>query len=364
MALPYLHAQSCEDVSTATVTLSQRELTQAEKDETCGTTFESEVAFYRVTPGALPGIFTVGDDAKTGIKYVRFSKGNLQYLPTSAVGDSVWRFAPNQYDFIGDGTTYGGSANTYSAGNQYVEYARNHTTLKVNDVDTPADELWYDLFGWGTSGKAPYDATHTETHPLSTGTTYSKYCEKSFTGTYAEYDWGVYNKIVLGGDQSNLWRTLTNTEWNYLITTRRASDGITLLYGHGRIETASSTYVNGLFIFPDGFIDIMDPDHPGKTLKTARGAQAWADNTITLSQWKALEKVGVVFLPASGNRNGIKINSVNSTGWYWSSTNGSYGYGAYNCTFSSGSIKPVDDYRGAYYKHYGYSVRLVQDFTK
>lgn len=353
MALPYLHAQSCEDVSTATVTLSQRELTQAEKDETCGTTFESEVAFYRVTPGALPGIFTVGYTESTG-KYtlVRFSKGNLQYLPASAEGDSVWRFAEHQYDYIG-------------ANNKHVNAARNHTIVKINDIDTPADNLWFDLFGYGTSGKAPLSATTPETHPLTACTDYMLYLSGSLTGSNSGYDWGVYNKIVMGGDQAGQWRTLTNAEWAYLINTRRASNHETLLYSNGRIKISneSEIYVNGLILFPDGFEDIQDPDHVGTTLVTARGVQAYTANSFSLTQWAALEKVGVVFLPAAGYRDGTTVSGVNANGFYWSSTGGG-SYNVYACRFNTGMVNPSGFGGSGGSKNRCSSVRLVQNFTK
>lgn len=348
MALPYLHAQSCEQVSSARVTLTQRELTQAEKAESCGTTFKSKIAFYRVTPGALPGIFTVEYDAKTD-KYtrVRFSKGNLQYLPASEEGDSVWRFAEHQYDYIG-------------ANNQYAPAALNHSVVKINNIDTKTDTLWFDLFGWGTSGMIPHDPARPESHPLSTNTDYNKYTAVSMTGSYYGYDWGV-RKIFMGGDRDSLWRTLTKNQWNYLTFSRTATDGVSKLYCHGRIKIKddSETYVNGLFIFPDGFIDIMDPDHPGKTLKTARGTQAYTTNTFTLTQWGALEKVGVVFLPAAGYRNGTIMSYVNGNGYYHASTTDG-AHDAFNLNFSSGGAQVND----ANYKNYGYSVRLVQDFTK
>lgn len=344
MALPYLHAQSCEQVSSARVTLTQRELTQAEKDESCGTTFKSKIVFYRVTPGALPGIFTVGYDPKTD-KYtrVRFSKGNLQYLPASEEGDSVWRFAPNQYDYIG-------------TNNQYANAARNHSVVTVNNIDTKADALWFDLFGFGTSGKTPYDGSHTSTHPLSTNTENGKYCGVSLTGTYKEYDWGVYNKIFMGGDQPGLWRTLTANQWSYLINTRVAPDGVSKLYCHGRIIVKNDpvTYVCGVFVFPDGFTDINNPDTPGSLLHITRGSCLYTANTFTLTQWEALEKVGVVFLPAAGYRDGTNLYNINGDGRYWSSTSSSF------FQFYSGFISPSV----AADQRLGRSVRLVQDFTK
>ena len=62
--------------------------------------------------GALPGKFSIEEG-----KQVRFAQGNLQYNPLPISGEQthialgmngdtivqgVWRFAPNQYDIIGD----------------------------------------------------------------------------------------------------------------------------------------------------------------------------------------------------------------------------------------------------------------------
>ena len=65
--------------------------------------------------GALPGIFTVGEG-----KQIVFSQGNLQYRAS----DDTWRFAENQYDYIGE-----------------------------DNWDISATNSgWIDLFCWGTSG--------------------------------------------------------------------------------------------------------------------------------------------------------------------------------------------------------------------
>ena len=67
------------------------------------------------TEGALSGDFSVSETEK-----VRFSKGNLQYQAST----NTWRFAENQWDYIGEGNT-----------NASASY-----------------EGWIDLFSWGTSG--------------------------------------------------------------------------------------------------------------------------------------------------------------------------------------------------------------------
>lgn len=88
---------------------------------------------------------------------VQFSSGNLQYK--SGTG---WRFAPNQYDYIGAWNT----------------------------------SNWVDLFGWGTWGNYK--------NPLCS------------TTSYTDYDWSSDFQGTVSGDSHNDWRTLTNSEWSYL----------------------------------------------------------------------------------------------------------------------------------------------------
>ena len=62
---------------------------------------QSAWATYRAvaTNSKLPGAFSVG-----ATKQVWFSQGNLQYQADNGDGGSTWRFAINQYDFVGDAT--------------------------------------------------------------------------------------------------------------------------------------------------------------------------------------------------------------------------------------------------------------------
>jgi len=94
-------------------------------------------------------------------KVVQFSSGNLQYKSGSG-----WRFAPNQYDYIGAWNT-------------------------ANYVD---------LFGWGTwgSGKDPLQ-------------------------TSGSYTWSTDFQGTLGGH--NDWRTLTSAEWSYVFNSRTTPSG-------------------------------------------------------------------------------------------------------------------------------------------
>ena len=114
---------------------------------------------------ALTGRFTVNSEGKQVI----FSKGNLQYKPSSA----LFQFAANQYTIIGE---------------------RNKNIAANYDG-------WIDLFGWGTGN-----------NPTKKGTDNSSY--SVFT------DWGT-NPVFNGGEYD--WRTLTMDEWDYIINQRSAA---------------------------------------------------------------------------------------------------------------------------------------------
>lgn len=121
--------------------------------------------------------------------YVIFSKGNLQYQPST----DKWRFAEHQYD------VYGRSAE-----------------------DNVGSSGWIDLFEWGTGED-----------PMFRG--YPNYKE-SFI------DWGN-NQI--GNDSPSTWRTLESYEWEYLLSGRLNSQA---LWGSAKVNN-----IQGLIILPDNF---------------------------------------------------------------------------------------------------------------
>lgn len=123
-------------------------------------------------------------------KYVKFSKGNLQYQPST----NKWRFAEHQYD------VYGRSAE-----------------------DNIGSNGWMDLFAWGTGD------------------------DPMFVGDYDNYktyftDWGN-NQI--GNDSPYTWRTLTSDEWEYLLSGRLNSQAL--------LGLAKVNNIEGLIILPDNF---------------------------------------------------------------------------------------------------------------
>ena len=245
-----------------------------------------------IPDGALPGLFSV-----SATRQVRFSQGNLQYQAST----NTWRFAEHQYDYVGSDNR--SISSTYSG--------------------------WIDLFGWGTGSNPTLSSSYPEDY-----------------GTFV--DWGS-NAIINGGNTTNLWRTLTSAEWEYLLNTR---PGASSKLGSGNING-----VGGLIILPDSWtlpsecsfasgFAIINPYH----------YPDWKHNSYTLAQWAQMEAAGAVFLPAAGRRKGTDFDNVGFHGYYWSSTPYSKN-DAYHMYFSSYNlIASINCSRS-----YGYPIRPVLD---
>ena len=276
--------------------------------------------------GALDGVFSVAPG-----KQVRFSKGNLQFSAAGkhrtadGIAQGTWRFAENQYDFVG-----------MSNANISSHY-----------------EDWIDHFGFGTSG---WNSGTVSFEPYSWAIENIGYYpggkwENSLTDSCAFADWGVYNAISNGGNMPGRWRTLTKDEAVYLCQTRNASTvkGIP----NARFVKAIVNGVNGLILFPDEYSHPDDVPLPENiNIDTAQYT-----GNYTVSQWKAMEDAGAVFLPEAGARGGLEWSP--GTGHYWCST--AYNNAcAYNLAFSDVGVDP----QSYAYRLYGMSVRLVQNVPK
>ena len=249
----------------------------------------SEEPSVKAPEGAVPGIFSVSVTKK-----VYFSQGNLQYHCDA----QVFRFAENQWDFVGDdkeGTVYVGSK---KSDNQNVYFQGEYNG-------------WIDLFGWAT-GKTPMEYRAQATYP----TTFE--------------DWGD-NRITNGGNEEKQWRTLKGTEWNYLLTGRLNSAD---LFGYGTVND-----VKGLILLPDdwkmpnGVPAFKTSVEQGLVWKSVGSyyyvpsTATYLPNTYTKEQWSVMEKAGAVFLPAAGIRSdadvglgikNIEIDDAGKVGAYWS----------------------------------------------
>ena len=251
---------------------------------------------------------------------VYFSPGNLQWSATGthavaggSTAEGTWRFAPNQWDTIGNNNS--NISSSYSG--------------------------WIDLFGWGTSG-------YNNKYPYMISTTYSDYGNGNNNISGTNYDWGVYNEIYNSKTQTTdapgTWRTLTDDEWNYLINIRTTSSGI-------RYAKATVNGVAGLILVPDSW-----STSTYNLNSTNTTGASYTTNVITSAQWTTLEDAGCVFLPAAGYRNGTSVRYVGSYGYYWSAMYDN-SYYAYNLGFYSGHVYTNDYCR----RYYGLSVRLVKN---
>ena len=249
---------------------------------------------------ASSGEFTIDPE---GHKVI-FSCGNLQYKASQ----NMWRFAYQQYDIVG-------SSNANISDSYYG---------------------WIDLFGWGT-GDAP-NKTSIDFNDYSTFT-----------------DWGT-NAITNGGNQANLWRTLTKDEWVYLFYGRTNA---AKLFGMGSVNG-----VNGTILLPDNWADDKFTDtenglaNQGSLYSNPNGTN-YNFHTYTTESWATMESAGAVFLPAAGYRNSANTDKVGSTGFYWSATSYTNTYEAHFLNFSSSVLNP----QGKHERYYGRSVRLVQTVT-
>ena len=241
-----------------------------------------------IPQGAINGKFTISDSGDQ----VYFSQGNLQYQAST----ETWRFAENQWDYVGTQTPdYSGAFGGTIEGSDNGDISQTYSG-------------WIDLFGWGTSG---WDCGNTYYHPWNSedgGAYYGPSGYSTLTGSYANSDWGVYNAITNGGNQPNQWRTLNIAEWRYLINTRNTISGI-------RYVKANVCNINGLILLPD------DWDSSYYSLNcTNQNGSSFSENIITASQWSTIEQHGAVFLPAAGYRNMTNVIDAGVNGRYWSTS--------------------------------------------
>ena len=241
-------------------------------------------------------------------RQVVFSPGNLQYTQST----NTWAFAEHQYDIIGEANIIGGAL---------------------------ADKI--DLFGWSASNTtAPF------------GVSLSK-DNADYAGDFV--DWGTN---TIGTDAPNTWRTLTSNEWQYLIGSRTNAAQL-MGVAHIQLSADGTEYMNGLILLPDSWVC---PE--GVTFKSGTagiyGKDVYAEyQTIVLADWQRMEAAGAVFLPAAGDRYGLKIDEIAEYGGYWLATPHAYHSGfVMSLEFDSEEIyADSDNSRGS-----GLSVRLVKDF--
>ena len=269
-----------------------------------GNKYVKSVKIKRKYPdNCVPGVFSV-----SATKKVYFSKGNLQYQPSS----NTWRFADKQYTLL--------DANT-----------SDHTTTSY----TPTSEDWIDLFGWGMW----LDEITDKTKITNTSTTDSQYAPVlTADNEFAENHRTVY------GEQ---WFTLSTAEWRYLFNYSGYTNSTRAgKYGEGKVNG-----INGVILLPDDWTyptDLSASSTSADDFKS--GSSSWS-NSYTAEDWVKMETAGAVFLPAAGSRLGTSVYYVGSVGGSWSSTANSEADAYVLCD--------VDPAHGSY-RCGGISVRLVR----
>ena len=289
-----------------------------------GTSYGNEVSFTTsphpntAPEGAIPALFSI-----SGGQQVFFSKGNLQYQASTG----TWRFAEHQWDFVGGTDVYG---------NEYGTVYENGVKCD-NTLISQTYSGWIDLFGWATSGwnnnnhyYQPWDTESTGWVIDGFGYGYwdGEYANYAMEGDYANMDWGVYNAISNGGNESGLWRTMSDGDISYIIGSRP---------NHAYLQ--SDGIVNGVYgkiILPDAWIQPDGVSFIGS-----------ASNEYNLEEWAIMENAGAVFLPWGGAREGLRYSSY--SGLYWGRGAGSNGN-------SSGWGN------GSNQRFFGHSVRLIQNY--
>jgi len=261
-------------------------------------------------------------------KQVYFSQGNLQHKAST----KEWRFALNQYDFVGNGSTWGNMP-----GNDNNQMSATYSG-------------WVDLFCWASSGYhdtddsgnryyGPYTINNNEYGGGYGPSTTGKGIEKT------NYDWGVYLPISNGGNEVGQWRTLTDDEWIYLVN--RSGNKYTL-------ATVCSTL--GLILLPDVWPSTCE-------VPITVDMNNYTTNTYNSTQWDILESYGAVFLPSAGMRNPESYYNDNQCGKYWLTSTNPTIYNPQNYARSitiQTSYALDNEYRNVQ-RSYGLSVRLVRD---
>lgn len=333
-------------------------------DSTCEQLYQIFVHFHLHRQSIAP--YTVN---KEGNRVV-FANGNLQYIAPQ----KLFSIARNQFDYVGGGNTIG---------NVPVNYYANPLVPSVNDSISDTYKGSIDLFGWGTSNYHeskdkgnyyyhPYDTLkhNTATNTYGYGPSTNKGLNIDTLTLLREYDWGWHNylrefsyDIFMHRLDSTMyakqvWRTPTIAEWQFLFTNNRGVQyGAGLPYTTATISYDSlnpTTVCKGMILFPDSFTKVKAnlPDN----------AFTYEDLTfkpMDHTTWYRLDSVGCTFLPCAGIREGNTTRSVQTEGFYWSST-GKDASEAMCISFTTNGLYT----HATEQRHRGLSVRLVQNIDE
>lgn len=255
-------------------------------------------------------VFSVAADKK-----VVFAPGNLQATLSEAV------YTKTSGSYIG--TQFWGAKSWSFAANQYTAIGK---TAK-NALSDPAEDDVVDLFSWIGESMAFTDGRkYGILKVVSTSGT------SSFVGNTPEsllFDWAS----VMPSYPSGAYRTLSSSEWTYLLLTggRSAKSRCVKVQLNGTL--------NGLVIFPDNY-SYSEALAQFTTDYLNRTATAFDGVILSQVEWETLEKAGCAFLPATGSRGYSEGNVVLSEDelWYWTTTSKSSGGQVYSLWIHNGNI--------------------------
>lgn len=261
---------------------------------------------------------------RTTTSGLTFERSQYNYL---TIPEAAINFKPG--DLIGEfSVSYDSRTQTY----QKVSFSKgnllqNGSTYKFADLQYNKTESGYtNLFNW-------HDDEYSQT--------------MNERGAYP---------ISNGGNTANMWRTLTQSEWSYLLS-----------YNNGRPYSwrwalVQVNDIGGMILFPDGFDWPLDNSKkPTKLNQSA--TTAWNGKNYTGDDWSTLEAAGCVFLPITGYKEDENSSlSETSNGYYWSSSPKyprNNNYAKYTYFTSTAATFPTD--QNGWYLDHELAIRLVKD---
>lgn len=241
---------------------------------------------------ALVGEFSVAPDRK-----VRFSRGNLVATIDASRVPSAWKFAANQYDYLG-----------------YLSNAGDD----------------FDLFAWSTDAISNNWGIH-------------------FINIAEDYTTGNFNDWDKNNVDGNTWRTLTKEEWQYLFNNGSYQSDIRKNKYKYNVEVCGKILC--VVLLPDSWQ--WGENGVGSTWQAIYPETSTEDYPVS---WKTMEAAGAVCLPAAGYRFWTIASGGNDYGTYWSSSSYDSDH-AYCVCFDGDTVNPsLSDTRSL-----GHSVRLITE---
>lgn len=212
----------------------------------------------------------------------------------------------------------------FSQGNLYYDGNAYRFETNQYDVQSSWTTSHVNLFFWSKTASVAYAKTYDESDTSASDVFFT-----NATETTAKTDFTV-NGVT------GKYRTLSTIEWQYLFYTNSRMVNSKPCYSNAAGGVIiEGTIHKGIFLYPDNYN---------------------GDIVSSSMTWNQINEAGIVFLPATGCRDGADMYFVGTNGLYWSSS-GRDGKFAYIVGFNSGGALP-DSYD---HRSNGYSVRLITE---